>query len=76
MTHTPAAMRAHVSQRLVELRGNRKQGVVARALNVSQSVLSRVERGHRLPDLWLLIAITRYYRCSITDIVPNEEERQ
>lgn len=57
-----------IGERLVELRGNRTQEEVARALNISVSALSMYERGERVPRDNIKIRISSYYKKPIHKI--------
>ena len=57
-----------IGERLVELRGNKTQEEVARALNISVSALSMYERGERIPRDNIKIRISSYYKKPIHKI--------
>lgn len=66
--------------RLKELRGNKSQLEVAKALNISRSALSYYESGERVPDINVLYSIAKYYDVSsdyligITDIKNSDTD--
>lgn len=57
-----------ISEKLVELRGNRSQGEVAKELGISTSALSMYENGERIPRDPIKIRIADYYKTPIQDI--------
>ena len=57
-----------IGKRLVELRGNKTQEVVAKDLNISMSALSMYERGERIPRDNIKIRIAAYYNKPIYEI--------
>lgn len=57
-----------ISEKLVELRGNRSQVEVAKALGISTSALSMYENGERIPRDPIKIRIADYYKTPIQDI--------
>ncbi|HSH25001.1 MAG TPA: helix-turn-helix domain-containing protein [Massilibacterium sp.] len=60
--------------KLVQLRGDRSQRLVANQLGITPQMLGAVERGERTPSLALAKKIADYYNESIEDIFFNEEE--
>lgn len=60
-------------RRLRELRGDRPQIEVARALNVTAMTISSYERGERIPPDPMKCALANYYGKSVTDIFFNAE---
>lgn len=57
-----------ISEKLVELRGNRSQGEVANALGISTSALSMYENGERIPRDTIKIRIADYYKTTVQNI--------
>lgn len=57
-----------IGERLVELRGNKTQEVVANDLGISTSALSMYERGERIPRDNIKIRISEYYKKPIHKI--------
>ena len=49
-----------------------KQSDLARALNVSQQLVSSWERGVRLPDLNTVNQMTKYFNVSFDDLLSNK----
>lgn len=57
-----------ISKKLIELRGDRSQSEVAKALGISTSALSMYENGERIPRDPIKIRIADYYKTPIQDI--------
>ena len=57
-----------ISEKLVELRGDRSQGEVANAIGISKSALSMYENGERIPRDAIKIRIADFYKTPIQDI--------
>ena len=57
-----------IARRLVELRGNKTQEEVAKAVGISVSALSMYENGSRIPRDNIKIRISNYYDTAIGDI--------
>lgn len=57
-----------IGERLVELRGDRTQEEVAKAVGISHSALSMYERGERIPRDNIKIRISAYYKKPIHKI--------
>lgn len=57
-----------IGKRLVELRGNRTQEEVAKALGCSVSAIGMYERGERMPRDEIKIAIAKYYDVTVQSI--------
>ena len=57
-----------ISEKLVELRGDRSQGEVANAIGISTSALSMYENGERIPTDAIKIRIADYHKTPIQDI--------
>lgn len=62
-----------IGQRLVELRGNKTQDEVAKALGISVSALSMYEQGKRIPRDSIKIRIAAFYKRPIYDIFFAEQ---
>ena len=58
-------------KRLIELRGNRSQAEVAKAVGISVSALSMYECGDRIPRDYIKIALAKYYNKSVQEIFFN-----
>ena len=54
-----------MNEKLIELRGNRSQEEVAKALGISVSALSMYEQGNRIPRDEIKIRMAKYYGISI-----------
>ena len=50
-----------IAQRIRELRGNRTQNEVAEVLHITQSYLSELERGKKVPSKALLLDIAKIF---------------
>lgn len=63
-----------IGERLVELRKkhNFKQADIAGALNVSQQVISNIERGVTMPDLEQLKTLADFYKMSLDLLVGRD----
>lgn len=57
-----------IGVRLRELRGERSQKEVADALGVTPVAISQYERGERIPNDNMKIAIAKYFKKSVTSI--------
>lgn len=57
-----------IGKRLIELRGNKTQTDVAKAINISVSALSMYEQGERIPRDNIKIRISSYYSRPIYEI--------
>lgn len=57
-----------IGQKLIKLRGNRSQGEVAKALELTQSAISQYENGDRIPSDEIKIRIARYFGQSVESI--------
>lgn len=54
-----------IADKLIELRGNRSQEEVAKAINISISALSMYENGSRIPRDEVKIKLAKYYGKSV-----------
>lgn len=54
-----------MNKKLIELRGNRSQEEVAKALGISISALSMYEQGNRIPRDEIKIRMASYYNISL-----------
>ena len=63
-----------IGERLVELRKKQglKQADIAQILNVSQQVISNIERGETKPDLDQLKALADAYKMSLDQLVGRD----
>lgn len=62
-----------IGNRLVELRGDRSQSVVAKAVGISDSALSMYECGERIPRDAVKIKIANYYGKTVQSIFFDNE---
>lgn len=60
--------RTEAGKKLVELRGNKSQEEVAKAVGITQSALSMYERGERTPRDDVKIKLANYYESDVTFI--------
>ena len=60
-----------IGKRLVDLRGQKTQEQVARAVGISVSALSMYECGERIPRDPIKIALANYYKKSVQSIFFN-----
>lgn len=65
-----------MAEKLVTLRGDKKQEEVANALGISKSALCMYEAGKRVPRDPLKARIAKYYKRSISFIFFNEKEHE
>ena len=61
-----------LGQKLRELRGNRKQGEVAKAVNISISTLSMYENGERVPRDEVKKRLADYFGITVGTLFFNE----
>ena len=54
-----------IGERLVHLRGDKSQSIVAKACNISPSALSMYEQGERIPRDKYKIALAAYYHTTV-----------
>lgn len=57
--------RTEAGKKLVELRGNKSQEEVAKAVGITQSALSMYERGERTPRDDVKIKLANYYESDV-----------
>ena len=57
-----------MNEKLIELRGNRTQEEVAKALGISVSALSMYEQGKRVPRDEIKIRMANYYDISLESL--------
>lgn len=62
-----------MGKRLIELRGNKTQEEVAKALGISLSAVGMYERGERIPRDEVKIAIAKYYDVTVQSIFFTNE---
>ena len=55
-------------EKLRELRGERSQAEVAKAVFVSDSAMSAYEQDNRIPRDDVKVRIAKYYGCTVQDI--------
>ncbi|RHQ17448.1 XRE family transcriptional regulator [Lachnospiraceae bacterium AM48-27BH] len=65
-----------MAEKLVALRGEKKQDEVAEELGISRSALCMYETGRRVPRDPLKARIAKYYQKSIPFIFFNEKEHE
>ena len=69
-----------MNEKLIQLRGNRSQEEVAKALGISVSALSMYEQGNRIPRDEIKIRMAEYYGISIEALflilIPTKCEEQ
>lgn len=65
---------ATFAKKLVNLRkkANLTQASLADALNISQSSIAQYETGNRLPEMSVLLEISRYFGVDLNELVGNE----
>lgn len=62
-----------ISKKLVELRGDKRQEDIAKALNIAQSTYAMYETGKRIPSDEIKIRIAEYYNTTVQDIFFSNE---
>lgn len=62
-----------IGKRLIELRGNRTQEEVARAIGASVSAIGMYERGHRIPRDEVKLSLAKFYDTTVQDIFYADE---
>lgn len=60
--------RAHIAQKLRELRGTRSREEVAIAVGVTASAISMYESGNRVPHDEIKVRLANYFGKSVQDI--------
>lgn len=60
--------RTEAGKKLVELRGNKSQEEVAKAVGITQSALSMYERGERTPRDDVKIKLANYFEADVAFI--------
>lgn len=60
--------RDDIADRLVKLRGKRKQEEIAKAVGISVSALSMYERGERIPRDEIKIRLAKFYGTTVEEI--------
>lgn len=63
-----------ISKKLVQLRGDKRQGDVAKALNIAQSTYAMYETGKRIPSDKVKMRIADYYDTTVQDIFYQHED--
>ena len=63
-----------LSLKLLELRqeNNLTQKQLCEELNISRANYSYFENGHRIPDIYTLLLISKYYHISLDELVSAE----
>ncbi|MBR6538071.1 MAG: helix-turn-helix transcriptional regulator [Lachnospiraceae bacterium] len=62
-----------IAKKLIELRGDRTQAQIAKAIGVSPSAYSMYEVGQRIPRDEIKVKIARFYKKSVQSIFFNDE---
>lgn len=57
-----------IGKRLLELRGEKSQAEVARAVGISDSALSMYECGERIPRDSVKVKLAQYYKTTVQKI--------
>lgn len=57
-----------IGRKLIELRGNRTQDEVAKALGISISAIGMYERGERIPRDEIKVSLAKYYNTTVQAI--------
>ena len=65
---TRALNKEAIAKKMRELRGNRTQEEVSKAIRISGSALSAYETGERIPRDEVKLRIARYYNESVENI--------
>ena len=65
-----------MAKKLVELRGEKTQDIVAKDLNISKSALAMYETGKRIPRDLIKFRIAQYYNKSVPFIFFNLKEHE
>ena len=63
-----------ISKKLVELRGDKRQEDVAKALNIAQSTYAMYETGKRIPSDKVKMRIADYYSTTVQDIFYQHDD--
>lgn len=63
-----------IAERLIELRGNKSQDEVAKAIGISKSALSMYENGSRVPRDEIKVRLANYYKKSVQHIFFNKND--
>ena len=64
-----------IAERLIELRGNKSQDEVAKAIGISKSALSMYENGSRVPRDEIKVRLANYYKKSVKHIFSTKITR-
>ena len=62
-----------LSERMIQTRGKRSQGEMARRLGITQAYLSEIERGKKIPSNQVLVAIAEVYGTSVAYLLGEIE---
>lgn len=62
-----------IAKKLIELRGDRTQAQVAKAIGVSTSTYGMYEIGQRMPSDEVKVKIARFYKKSVQSIFFSKE---
>lgn len=62
-----------IGERLIQLRGKRRQTEISVRSGVRQDILSRIENGDREPTLRQLVAIANVYHMSVIGLLSGVE---
>lgn len=66
-------MRSSIAQKLVQLRGNRTQDEIAKAIGVSRTAIMMYENGQRVPKDEIKVKLAQYYQVSLVDLFFSSE---
>lgn len=61
-------MRSSIAQKLVQLRGNRTQDEIAKAIGVSRTAIMMYENGQRVPRDEIKVRLAQFYQVSVVDL--------
>ena len=62
-----------LSERMIQIRGERSQGEMARLLGITQAYLSEIERGKKIPSNQVLLSIAEVYGTSVAYLLGEIE---
>lgn len=66
-------MRSSIAQKLVQLRGNRTQEEIAKAVGVSRTAIMMYENGQRVPKDEIKVRLAQFYQVSVVDLFFSSE---
>lgn len=65
-----------IGEKLRELRGDKSQAVIAKAIDVSDSAMSAYENGDRVPRDEVKVRIAEYYGKTVQEIFFDNERHE